>query len=114
MCTEHNGEHELGYVPGDIAAQMVKMSPKSPGGFGAVVKEYWKQGERVGVEVVASIGGNWGYRILQEGAEATETTETHLPQAPLTLPPANWYPDPKGESRLRYWDGSSWTEHVHE
>ena len=26
--------------------------------------------------------------------------------------PADWYPDPSGEARLRYWDGSSWTEHV--
>jgi hypothetical protein len=26
--------------------------------------------------------------------------------------PADWYPDPKGEKRLRYWDGSQWTEHV--
>lgn len=28
-------------------------------------------------------------------------------------PPANWYPDPKGEAELRYWDGSQWTEHTH-
>ena len=26
--------------------------------------------------------------------------------------PADWYPDPAGQSRLRYWDGSAWTEHV--
>lgn len=25
---------------------------------------------------------------------------------------ADWYPDPKGEKRLRYWDGSAWTEHT--
>ena len=24
-------------------------------------------------------------------------------------PPAGWYPDPQGEARLRYWDGSGWT-----
>src|SRR5688500_3826655 len=28
-------------------------------------------------------------------------------------PPANWYPDPKGEAELRYWDGTQWTEHTH-
>lgn len=28
-------------------------------------------------------------------------------------PPPNWYPDPKGEAELRYWDGSQWTEHTH-
>jgi hypothetical protein len=26
--------------------------------------------------------------------------------------PADWYPDPKGEARLRYWDGSAWTDHT--
>jgi hypothetical protein len=28
-------------------------------------------------------------------------------------PPPNWYPDPKGEAELRYWDGGQWTEHTH-
>jgi hypothetical protein len=27
--------------------------------------------------------------------------------------PAGWYPDPRGEAELRYWDGNEWTEHVH-
>jgi hypothetical protein len=31
----------------------------------------------------------------------------------MTNPPANWYPDPKGEAELRYWDGNQWTEHTH-
>jgi hypothetical protein len=26
--------------------------------------------------------------------------------------PADWYPDPKGEKRLRYWDGTQWTDHT--
>jgi hypothetical protein len=25
---------------------------------------------------------------------------------------ADWYPDPRGQKRLRYWDGSQWTDHV--
>jgi len=33
--------------------------------------------------------------------------------APPPLPPANWYPDPDGSARQRYWDGSAWTEHYH-
>jgi hypothetical protein len=28
-------------------------------------------------------------------------------------PPPNWYPDPKGEAELRYWDGTQWTDHTH-
>lgn len=26
-------------------------------------------------------------------------------------PPAGWYPDPAGGSRLRWWDGLDWTDH---
>jgi hypothetical protein len=36
-----------------------------------------------------------------------------LPPPPPT-PPADWYPDPHGVSRLRYWDGTVWTDHVAE
>lgn len=25
-------------------------------------------------------------------------------------PPADWYPDPTGQARLRYWDGNQWTD----
>jgi hypothetical protein len=32
-------------------------------------------------------------------------------QAP-TWRAADWYPDPQGEARLRYWDGTRWTEHT--
>jgi uncharacterized RDD family membrane protein YckC len=36
------------------------------------------------------------------------------PAAAPGSPPADWYPDPKGEARLRYWDGSTWTDHTAE
>ena len=35
------------------------------------------------------------------------------PEAASDEPPApNWYPDPRGEERLRYWDGTRWTDHT--
>jgi hypothetical protein len=34
------------------------------------------------------------------------------PGPPTSQPPAGWYPDPQGLMRLRYWDGSQWTEHT--
>ena len=24
----------------------------------------------------------------------------------------DWYPDPRGEAPLRYWDGDGWTDHI--
>lgn len=27
----------------------------------------------------------------------------------MTTAPADWYPDPANDARLRYWDGSAWT-----
>ncbi|HVS28606.1 MAG TPA: heavy metal-binding domain-containing protein [Solirubrobacteraceae bacterium] len=39
-----------------------------------------------------------------------------VPQQGSAAPPAggaaNWYPDPYGQGRLRYFDGTQWTEHV--
>jgi len=32
-----------------------------------------------------------------------------VPPAQSEGPPAGWYPDPQGEARLRYWDGTGWT-----
>jgi hypothetical protein len=42
----------------------------------------------------------------------TPTPEpTPAPAAPASAgPAAGWYPDPQGQKRLRYWDGSRWTE----
>jgi hypothetical protein len=35
------------------------------------------------------------------------------PPPPQTAgPPPGWYTDPQGEARVRYWDGSVWTEHT--
>lgn len=32
------------------------------------------------------------------------------PPVVQTGPPANWYPDPRNERRLRWWDGARWTD----
>jgi uncharacterized RDD family membrane protein YckC len=34
------------------------------------------------------------------------------PPAPAQSQPAGWYEDPQRQARLRYWDGSAWTQHT--
>jgi uncharacterized RDD family membrane protein YckC len=45
------------------------------------------------------------YVVKRDFAGATDAQ-------PQPLQPANWYPDPHGQARLRYWDGQRWTEHT--
>jgi hypothetical protein len=46
-------------------------------------------------------------------ATTSATTNTTASATTTTgSAPADWYPDPKGEARLRYWDGSVWTDHT--
>ena len=44
------------------------------------------------------------------GTPATDTQATPYPTN--TPVPAQWYPDPSGRHKLRYWEGTTWTEHV--
>jgi Protein of unknown function (DUF2510) len=44
-------------------------------------------------------------------AAATPAGQSAQPDAPAGAK-ADWYPDPRGEKRLRYWDGSQWTDHT--
>lgn len=50
--------------------------------------------------------------------EGTVRTDGSVPAialpSPEQLPAADWYPDPRGTARLRYWDGVGWTDHVAE
>ncbi len=40
------------------------------------------------------------------------TTNPSASTAPSADVPANWYKDPSGRYELRYWNGTTWTEHV--
>jgi hypothetical protein len=37
---------------------------------------------------------------------------TAVPPPPPPSVPPGWRPDPTGRNELRYWDGSTWTDHV--
>jgi hypothetical protein len=56
----------------------------------------------------AAVAAGGGYGPPPSGAPAA------TPPAPQQQSgqAADWYPDPQGQARLRYWDGQRWTEHT--
>ncbi|MEA2423141.1 MAG: hypothetical protein QOF55_2240 [Thermoleophilaceae bacterium] len=48
----------------------------------------------------------------QPAAAATPAAATPAQAPAAAAAKADWYPDPRGEKRLRYWDGSQWTDHT--
>ena len=55
-------------------------------------------------DVPAAGGGGGGAAVAE--APAASAPAVGGGQAP------GWYQDPQGQKRLRYWDGSAWTEHT--
>lgn len=53
------------------------------------------------------------WRATRPDAISTRPAQQHVRRlAPVvgSLPPAGWYVDPADEQRVRYWNGSAWTE----
>ncbi len=76
-----------------------------PGLIGFIVAMSTPRRQRVGDQVARTF-------VVRAG-EAPESEERPLASdaAPRSAP-AGWYADPRGEQRLRYWDGEGWTAHV--
>lgn len=51
-------------------------------------------------------------RALLGSATATGSDVAAGTDMPAPMAPADWYSDPSGDKRLRYWDGAAWTDHV--
>lgn len=50
----------------------------------------------------------------RSAALETEVPSSTADNEPVQVgTPADWYPDPDDKSKLRYWDGSRWTQHYH-
>ena len=53
--------------------------------------------------IAAATASDSGYGAAASAGSATSLTPTV---------PAAWYKDPSGRYEMRYWNGTSWTEHV--
>ncbi|MBA2283108.1 MAG: DUF2510 domain-containing protein [Acidimicrobiia bacterium] len=63
-------------------------------------------------EDIAATVRNAG-RAAASGAAAVVEGELVGLQGVLTrATPPGWHPDPAGRARLRWWDGTRWTEHT--
>lgn len=62
--------------------------------------------------VTSDAGSFVGSTALGAASNTTgyASTRTDTPVAPAV--PAAWYKDPSGRFELRYWNGTTWTEHV--
>ncbi|WP_354700066.1 hypothetical protein DSM112329_00328 [Paraconexibacter sp. AEG42_29] len=78
-----------------------------PGLTGFIVAQSTQRHQRVGDQIASSF-------VVRAGM-APEAEERHLPaSASPASATAGWYADPRGEQRLRYWDGDNWTAHTAE
>jgi hypothetical protein len=80
--------------------------------------DFWVH-KRFHKDVAAADAALAGRSQLSASAGAAPSQPAPVAAAPQAQPatpdasyPANWYPDPHGEARLRYWDGSVWTSHT--
>jgi uncharacterized RDD family membrane protein YckC len=67
------------------------------------------------VPAPGQVGPGQGQYAPTAGWNAPPTGASVLQQPPpqqAGSQNADWYPDPHGQARLRYWDGQRWTEHT--
>jgi uncharacterized RDD family membrane protein YckC len=93
---------------GDMAAGTFVIDKNAPGVQAAVAPG--------GQPAFAPPQGQYG--APPQGQYGPPPAATPAPPPPQAAPQqqatqaADWYPDPHGQARLRYWDGQRWTEHT--
>jgi hypothetical protein len=89
------------------------LTPKMSGELLPVVDYLQERGERTAVRAIVK-GNRLKAEVVLYTARAPELKDDWFAAMGGTIasPAADWYPDPHGLARLRYWDGRAWTEHV--
>ena len=87
-----------------------------PGGGGFAPPPQAPQQQPQATPPTAAQGGFGAPPQAPPGEQATTARQVPSAAQPGSPPPppggaADWYPDPLGEKRLRYWDGTQWTQH---
>ena len=68
--------------------------------------------EPTGVQPAVTIAPTSTYQPAATPSYEPAAAATPAAAAAAPAVPAGWYADPAGRFELRYWDGSTWTEHV--
>jgi hypothetical protein len=104
MPTYFNVNRSTAYPKGEpIPAIAVTPVAPDPRADGSQVEE-----SRVEQPMMVLAGGDTGSAVVDGAVEAP--ARPALTQAPTSS--AQWVEDPYGRHELRYWDGTSWSEHV--
>jgi uncharacterized RDD family membrane protein YckC len=79
-----------------------------------VARTYVVRGDAVGSPIGQLVPEVAGFAPgVAPGGPPAQAQPTAPAQAqPAPAQPAGWYPDPRGEARMRWWDGQSWTDNT--
>ncbi len=102
-------------VPAGIVNRVLGVpAPIWTGPYSSVSKRFGSlfQGRRREAPAPAAFGSGifafGGPPLFSSGSSAVGAARAQEPLAPGF--PADWYPDPLAQARVRYWDGSRWTD----
>lgn len=92
-------------------AGLVKLGSPDRGGFSGLIRRGQLTFEDGHVVYHGILWIRRARYIVQEGNRPVGLTQSTYSGA-ASLPAAGWFQDPGGQPHLRWWDGTTWTEHI--